>query len=159
MWVIPAAFKEEEGTHIFRISWRSDYHLIVKAINAEIFIAIKDSLWCTPIPSIGIIPQKPKEAQLSQEISQHQVRKKQSAISTLTPCTSTCTCIAPPPNHRHTETSNIHICRVCHDTRGNHNHKLPTNPFQLVECSFLPFLVCCSRCLLNHSTALSLGHN
>ena len=83
--------------------------------------------------------------------------KKQTGISTLTPCTSTRTCIAPPPNHWHTEASNIHICCICHDTYGKHNHQLQTNPIQLARCSFLPFLVCISRCLC--TTALSLGHN
>ena len=85
--------------------------------------------------------------------------RKQTEILTLTPRSSTCTCIAPPHNHRHTETSNIHICRVCHDTQGDHNHQLPTNPFQLAKCSFPPFLKCSSRCLLNDTTELSLGHN
>ena len=37
-------FKEEKGAYIFRITWRSEHHLIVKVINVEIPMVTKDSL-------------------------------------------------------------------------------------------------------------------
>ena len=42
-WV--SYFGEEKDAYIFRISWRSDHHLvIVRVMYAEIFIATGDSL-------------------------------------------------------------------------------------------------------------------